>query len=266
VEVALMARAAYREVGIALRTSAAAVLADATLTRADIKVFLAVVALVASYSRLVDRYQIIDIARFAGVDETTARRSLKKLGARGHIVWNPKRGHGTRSETGLPAPGMNPGRNDPLSGEESGSPDADKPGLHARDNRGEAREDTGREGPESLSEEEQQREQLVDLVRRCLVDLTGASERAEATQLDNASDRIAGFLIEDGIVWEVEDDAGPITPGVPLSLVRDEIANRVNCLRHGFRDGVVTPKVVADFWDRALNVEHGYGMYQGAPA
>lgn len=102
-------RDAYADVGQAMRLAIERFLSGAegrTLTR-DARVFLAVLHLVASYSRLADRVyvaQISELAQIVGdVDERHTRRSLQKLHKLGAIDWQPSRGAGRQSWVSLPS-------------------------------------------------------------------------------------------------------------------------------------------------------------------
>jgi hypothetical protein len=75
--------------------------AAAKLSDGDRRTFEAVLALVASYSRLWDRVYVDQVARAAGLSERHARTCLARLGALEVIVWKPGRGRGVKSRLGL---------------------------------------------------------------------------------------------------------------------------------------------------------------------
>jgi len=95
-------RCSYVEVGAAVRQAHERAAAATGLTGRDWRVLSAIVALVASYSRLVDRLTAAQVADAAGCDPRDARKSLARLRDLGIIVREESRGR-RPAVTGLPA-------------------------------------------------------------------------------------------------------------------------------------------------------------------
>lgn len=76
------------------------------LSAGEYRVLLAVLSLVASYSRLRDRVYVAQVVtRTEGLSERYVRDCLAKLARLGIIYWEPHRGHGAASVLGLPRAG-----------------------------------------------------------------------------------------------------------------------------------------------------------------
>lgn len=98
-----MTRDPYADVGAAIRQAHERAAATAQgLTGRDWRVLSAIVALVSSYSRLVDRLTAAQVAEAAGCDARDARKSLARLRDLGIIVREESRGR-RPATTGLPA-------------------------------------------------------------------------------------------------------------------------------------------------------------------
>ena len=95
-------RDSYEDVGRALR-SALERAAEAELPRAAHRTLEAVVALVASYSRLEDNVTVEKIAEVAQLHPKTVEAHLRQLRDLGIVVYAGGRGRGKSSRVGLPA-------------------------------------------------------------------------------------------------------------------------------------------------------------------
>lgn len=95
-------RPSYARVGAAIRLAHERAVAAGDLTGRDWKVLSAVIALVASWSRLRDRIAVCQISQAAGVDERNTKRALARLRDRGIITRGESAGR-RAAETGLPA-------------------------------------------------------------------------------------------------------------------------------------------------------------------
>jgi len=108
-------RDAMSAVGPAMRQAIARASA-AELSDGEHRTLNAVFALVTTYSRLTDWVYVADVMKATRLSERQARRNLNSLaGERRIIVWEPRRGHGTRSLLGLPAEGKSGHLGRPLS-------------------------------------------------------------------------------------------------------------------------------------------------------
>jgi phage replication O-like protein O len=85
-------RDAYADVGAAIRQAQERAKAAGDLTGRDLRVLVAVIAQVSSYSRLCDGLTVKQIADVAGVDERNTARALQRLRERGVIVREASRG------------------------------------------------------------------------------------------------------------------------------------------------------------------------------
>jgi hypothetical protein len=96
----MSSRAPYAEVGSAIRDASRRA-NEAQLSDGQRKVFLAVIALVASYSRLEDRVYVADVAGLSRLSNRHTRDCLKFLHEQQLIVWKPRRGKSVKSLLGL---------------------------------------------------------------------------------------------------------------------------------------------------------------------
>lgn len=147
--VALTARDPYVDVGRALRSSIASFL-EGTRDRRT-RVFLAVLYLTASYSRITDRVYVAQIAELAAIPGDTAadgyrhtRRALKELHDHGSIVWASSRGRGKQSSVSLIVQGEKTGpllamvseqKTGPVRDAKPGRSELEKPGQLELENR-----------------------------------------------------------------------------------------------------------------------------------
>jgi hypothetical protein len=96
-------RARFALVGQAIRESAA-LAREADCSPAEWRVLFALVELVASYSRLEDKYAVARVAAAAGLHRKTAGRALRRLADRGVVVYRPGAGRAQVSLVGFPSP------------------------------------------------------------------------------------------------------------------------------------------------------------------
>ncbi len=96
-------RAAYADVGARVREAQTRAVECGTLVGRDWRVLLAVIALVASWSRTEDTLTAQQIADAAGMDVRNTQRVLARLVERGIIIREPSAGR-RPSITGLPEP------------------------------------------------------------------------------------------------------------------------------------------------------------------
>jgi hypothetical protein len=148
----------YAVVGTAMRASIERAIAAGGLNRLA-RVYLAVLYLTASYSRLTDRVfvaQIAVVARIAGdVDERHTRRALSKLARLGVIGWEPSRGRKSASWVSLtPSAARRP----LMAALPGGKPGQNWPGENPARTGPPPEEDQHREG--TAAEQEQDRKAL----------------------------------------------------------------------------------------------------------
>lgn len=185
-------RDAYADVGVAIRQAHERARDAGDLTRRDWRVLSAIVALVASYSRLVDRLTVGQIAEAAGVDERNTKRALARLRDRGVIVRAESRGR-RPAETGLPQPGPHTATVEP--GPQRATVDRE-PGPCA------APVTTGQPGPESSSNSgrprpptREEREESSAHARASLTAPPGpAGGRAAQPEEDHRGDVVAAVV------------------------------------------------------------------------
>ena len=98
-----MSRDSYAYVGASIREAQARAIEAGDLVGRDWRVLLAVIALVASYSRTSDTITSQQIAAAAGIEVRNARRSISRLIERGIVTRDPTVGR-RAARTGLPSP------------------------------------------------------------------------------------------------------------------------------------------------------------------
>ena len=98
-----MSRDSYAYVGASIREAQARAIEAGDLVGRDWRVLLAIISLVASYSRTSDTITSQQIAAAAGIEVRNARRSISRLIERGIVTRDPTVGR-RAARTGLPSP------------------------------------------------------------------------------------------------------------------------------------------------------------------
>ena len=227
------------------------------LTNAQHKVFGAVIALTASYSRLSDNVFVDDIRRVAKVSDKTARTALSRLAAEGIIVWKPQRGHGMASTLSLPAAVGESGSNEqPDSSTRIESGLANETGKNADDQPEEIDQETGSPGlpiPEDREEPRRRAKAITPPAR-------GKSEQPDDER--SGSWTAAYRSLAEVTMSHPKQDAGRLVTALKSIFARwrdeggdeadlaAEIHRRANMYRSGWPELVLTPNALANHWGR----------------